>query len=210
MSSDESKRGDAASGQAVPETRLRLLDATLALLQESPSGAAVRLADIAKRAGVSRQAVYLHFASRADLLIAATKRLDQLKDVPGRLAASRAAPTGTARLAAFVAAWIGYLPEIQGVARALLAMRDTDPEAAAAWEARMQDMREGCAAAIAALARDGQLARGWTEAEATDLLWTLLSFENWAQLTGPCGWSQEAVVARMQETAARLFVTPSA
>lgn len=201
---------DPKNSSALPETRLRILDATLALLHENPAGAAVRMADIARRAGVSRQAVYLHFASRADLLIEATKHLDVQKDVPGRLAASRAAKTGEDRLAAFVAAWIGYLPEIQGVARALLAIRETDSEAAAAWDARMQDMREGCEAAISALARDGMLRNGWTETEATDLLWTMLSFQNWALLTGPCGWSQDACVAHLQDAARSLFVRPGA
>jgi AcrR family transcriptional regulator len=192
--------------ESSPATRLRILDATLALLQENPAGAAVRMADIARRTGVSRQAVYLHFAGRAELLTEATKRLDALKDVPARLAASRAAVDGETRLDAFIAAWIGYLPEIEGVARALLAMRERDAEAAAAWDARMQDMREGCAAAIRALGRDGRLHADWTEEQATDLLWTLLSFQNWSQLRGACGWSQETCIAHLQAAARRLFV----
>ena len=39
-------------------------------------------------------------------------------------------------LRAFVEAWGGYIPEIHGISVALRAMRDTDKEAAAAWEDR--------------------------------------------------------------------------
>jgi AcrR family transcriptional regulator len=73
-----------------PDTRKRILQATADLLTEG-GGAGVRMSDIAKRAGISRQAVYLHFANRADLLIAATFYVDELKDSAARLAPSRAA-----------------------------------------------------------------------------------------------------------------------
>ena len=53
------------------ETRSRILDATVNMLEEH-GGVGVRMGDIAKAAGISRQAVYLHFASRAELLVAAT------------------------------------------------------------------------------------------------------------------------------------------
>ena len=57
------------------DTRHRILEATIARL-ESQGGAGVRMADIAKATGISRQAVYLHFATRAELLIAAARHLD--------------------------------------------------------------------------------------------------------------------------------------
>ena len=79
------------------------------------------MADIAKRAGISRQALYLHFRTRADLLIATTLHLDEVNRTEERLVASRTAATGLQRLEAFIEAWGSYLPEIHGVARALLA-----------------------------------------------------------------------------------------
>ena len=57
-------------------TRERILDSTLQLL-ESGGGSKVRMSDIARQAGVSRQAVYLHYPSRAELLVAATRHLDE-------------------------------------------------------------------------------------------------------------------------------------
>ncbi|MFC1795838.1 TetR/AcrR family transcriptional regulator, partial [Pseudomonadota bacterium] len=95
------------------------------------------MGDIARQAGISRQAVYLHFASRTDLLVAATRHLDQVLDVDRSLAPSRAATSGTERLALYIECWGNYIPEIYGVAKALLLAQDTDEAAAAAWKDRM-------------------------------------------------------------------------
>ncbi|MEZ6000243.1 TetR/AcrR family transcriptional regulator [Hyphomonas sp.] len=188
-----------------PDTRKRILQATADLLSEG-GGTGVRMSDIAKRAGISRQAVYLHFANRADLLIATTFYVDELKDSDGRLAPSRAAKTGTERLDAYIEAWAGYLPEIYPIGKALIVMGPTDEEARSAWAQRMQDMREGCEAAINALKRDGDLAPGMTAQLAADLLWTLLLLPNWEHLTQICGWSQNQYLKHMKATARRLFV----
>ena len=58
------------------ETRTRILQASVRLL-EAQRGQSVRMGDIAREAGISRQAVYLHFASRAELLEATTQYLDE-------------------------------------------------------------------------------------------------------------------------------------
>lgn len=42
----------------------------------------------------------------------------------------------------------------------------------------MQDMREGCEATVSALERDGALAVSYSNKQATDILWTLLSIRN--------------------------------
>jgi len=189
-----------------PDTRKRILQATADLLTEG-GGAGVRMSDIAKRAGISRQAVYLHFANRADLLIATTFYVDELKDTAARLAPSRAAKTGKERLNAFIEAWAGYLPEIYPIGKALIVMGPTDEEARSAWAQRMQDMREGCEAAINALKRDGDLAPGMQPSQAADLLWTLLLLPNWEHLTQTCGWSQKQYLKHIKAAAHRLFVT---
>ena len=173
---------------------------------EEHRGRGVRMGDIAREAGISRQAVYLHFASRTDLLVAATKHLDEILDVDGRLAGSRAAQSGVERLALYIEAWGNYIPEIYGVAKALLAAEDTDEAAAAAWNDRMLAMRDGCRAAIGALHADGDLASEWTPKRATDLLWTMLSVRNWEHLTADCGWSTRQYVRWMKVLAKRTFV----
>ena len=169
-------------------TKSRILEVTWRLLENGNK--AIRMADIAKAAGVSRQALYLHFPSRAELHIATTRHIDKVKNVDARLARSRSASSGVERLHAFVDAWGGYIPQIHGISVALRAMRDTDKEAAAAWEDRMQAVRQGCEAAVLAILQDGYLKEGITEITGVDLLWTLLSVENWERLVLECGWSQ--------------------
>jgi AcrR family transcriptional regulator len=53
------------------ETRTRILEATRRLMEER-RGQGVRMRDIAEEVGISRQAVYDHFGSRAKLLVATT------------------------------------------------------------------------------------------------------------------------------------------
>ncbi len=186
-------------------TRDRILKATWKLL-ESGEGSAVRMSDIAKAAQISRQALYLHFPNRAELLIATTKYLDEVYDVQARLAPTRAAKTGQERLAVWIDVWGNYIPKIYGVAKALMAMQDSDEEARGAWADRMAAMREGCAAAVGALAKDGTLNPDIAEKDATDLLWTLLSVRNWELLRQECGWSQDSYITMVTQLAQSALV----
>ena len=170
-----------------PSTRERILNAAWKLLDSNP-GTAARMSDIAKAAGVSRQALYLHFPNQ-----------DEVFGVQDMLSASRAATSGEDRLAAFVTAWGNYIPKIFGVAKTLMVMSETDADAAGAWHERMADMREGCAAAVAALARDGVLIK--EQKDANDLLWTLLSIPTWEQLTRLCDWPQDRYVIEILRVA---------
>ena len=187
------------------ETRVRILNATLKLL-ESGQGSSVRMSDIAKTTGISRQAVYLHFPNRAELLIAATRHLDDLNDVNARLIASRTAATGQERLEAFIEAWGNYIPEVHGVAKALLALQDTDEAARLAWADRMAGLREGFEAAVKALKKDGMLSPDHSVKEATDILWSMLSVQTWMLLTQDCGWPQRQYVKSMKQLANKMLV----
>lgn len=161
--------------------------------------------DVAEAAGVSRQAVYLHFASRAELLVATARYLDEVRGLDERLRGYRAATTGVERLEAYIGFWGNYIPEVYGVARALLADRETDKAAATAWDDRMGAVRDSCRNIIEALHSDGMLAPGWYVEEATDFLWTMLSVRTWESLTIECEWTTKQYVSRMQEVAKRTF-----
>ena len=190
---------------SIPETRNRILNAARKLL-EANKGEGVRMTDIAKQAGISRQALYLHFKTRAELLIATTRYMDEVNDVDARLVPSRTAETGTERLDEFIDAWGNYIPEIYGVAKALLAMQHTDEAAASAWKERMQAVRHGCEAAISALDRDGTLSPDHTPDQAIDILWMMLSVRNWEQLTIECGWPQQTYIEKTKSLARQIFV----
>lgn len=188
-------------------TRVRILSATLSLL-ETGSAPAVRMSDIAKAAGISRQALYLHFPNRAELLIAAVRHLDETHQIETRLAASRAATDGVERLKEWITVWAGYIPQIYGVAKALLAMQHSDPEARAAWQDRMTAVRHGCAAVTGLLESQGKLTKALSAEEATDLLATLLSVHGWESLHQDAGWSQQRYLEIMQQTAKRILLDP--
>lgn len=180
-------------------TRTKILQATRNQL-EAGEAAKTRMSDIAKAAGISRQALYLHFPNRAELMIATARFIDEIYEIQNDLTASRTAPDGEARLAAYITAWSDFLPHAYGVASAFLAMKDTDDAAAAAWEDRMSAMREGCEAAVKALAADGKLNPAYDLATGTDILWSILSFRMWENLCQDCGWSH----AKYQEHIHRL------
>lgn len=187
-------------------TRTRILVAAWDLLEaEQPNS--VRMTDIASRVGISRQALYLHFKKRSELLIATTRYIDEVKDTDTRLVLSRSCKSGKERLNAFIDAWGNYIPEIHAVARALLAMKDTDKAAALAWNDRMQAVRLGCKEVVKLLHSDKVLSSEYTQEQAIDLLWTLLSVQNWQQLTLECGWTQAEYIKRIKFAAKCVLIT---
>ncbi len=187
------------------QTRERVLEAAWRLMERT-HGRSVRMRDIAETAGVSRQAVYLHFGSRTELMIAVTHYVDQVLGLDERLGRYRAADTGVEIMDAFVEFWGNYILEIYGVAKALLAERETDEAAAAAWNDRMTAVRSGCRRAIEALHRDEMLGSEWAVDEAIDLFWTMLSVRNWENLIVDCGWSIDKYVNRMQTVLKCTFI----
>ena len=181
------------------QTKTRILDTTWKLLEKRIEKN--RMSDIAKAVGISRQALYLHYPTRAELLIATTKHIDTVKKVNQRLELSRTAGSGVERLHFFIKAWGCYIPEIHGISVALRNMRKNDKAAAEAWDDRMQAVRHGCQAAVVAIAKDGKLKFDLSEQIATDILWTLLTIENWEKLVINCGWLQSAYEEKMIELA---------
>ena len=186
------------------ETRTKILKACLSLLEEG-AGSGIRMSDIAKRAGVSRQALYLHFQNRADLIIGATLLQDEEEGAQDALTPSRTAKSGRDRLSAFVRAWCNYIPTIYPMARTILHLMDRDEEVAKAWRKRMEDMREGCEAAIAMLADEDDLSDLFDPESATDMLWTMISVRSWELLVKERGWTQERFVLEIEASALRLF-----
>lgn len=186
-------------------TNTDILKATVALL-EAGDGNKVRMTDIAKRAGISRQAVYLHFSTRAELLIATTHYVDNVQGFDKQLIPFLNAQTGLERLDAYIDVWGNHIPVVYRIAKALLAMKDTDEEAENAWQERMHAVRGGCGTVIKGLIKDEILLPGYTLKQATDLLWTQLSFYNWEQLTVQCKWSQKAYISKMKIIARQILI----
>ncbi len=187
------------------DTKSRILEATWRLL-EAQQGQGVSMSDIASEVGISRQAVYLHFASRTELMIATLSYVDQVKGLDERLERLQSVRSGAEHLEACVEVWGNYIPEIDGLARAIMLAKDTDEAMAAAWNNSMGCLRDVCRTTIEMLDREGRLNTEWTQDEATDMLWTMISIPNWEQLTIECGWSTRQYVQYMKALLKRTFV----
>ncbi len=188
-----------------PETRKRILDKTWRLM-EKRKGQGVKISDVARAAGISRQAVYLHFGSRAGLLIATARHVDETKNLSERLKAMNTSANGTEVLEAYIDFLGNYIPEIYGLAKALLAIRETDQDAAAAWNDRMKDNYEGCRTVIKCLEQGNLLAPEWNTNDAADALWAMSSITVWEDLTLERGWSQNEYVNYLKVALKRMLV----
>jgi AcrR family transcriptional regulator len=168
----------------------RILDTALTLMTKR-GDASVTMAQIAKAARVSRQAVYLHFADRAALMVAIARHVDERLGLPTEIQRLFEAPNGVAMLDAMVSLQAGRNPAIWAVARGLDAIRRTDAAAERAWQDRLNARLEGCRAIIARLQSDGTLRPDLDPAIAADLLWTITSLRTWEDLVLERGWSPE-------------------
>ncbi len=177
-----------ASRPGDPDTRERILDAALALLLEA-RGAPVSMAEVARRAGVSRQALYLHFGGRGDLLTAVARHADLRRGLPDAIRRIERAATGLDAVREMVDLQARMNPGIWPVALALEEVRRRDEEAERAWRDRLESRLRGCRSIVARLGRDGSLREGLHEAVAADLLWTLTSLRTWEDLVLQRGWS---------------------
>lgn len=188
------------------ETRIRILNTTWKLLEATP-GKIPSMSAIAKASSLSRQALYLHFASRTELFIATTRYVDEVKGLDQRLQQLAVAATGEQKLQRFIELWGAYIPEVYAVAKALMIGKEVDDDAAAAWREIMGCLREVCVEIIARLEQENRLAQHWFAAAAADFLWTLTSISNWESLTRDCGWSTEQYIESLQQIAEKALLT---
>ena len=173
---------------------------------EQRRGLGVSMADIAKMAGISRQALYLHFDSRTELMLATVEYVDELKGLNERLKQFETATTGVELLETFVDVWGNHIPEIYGLARALLNTRETDEATASAWNGCMVCLRDVCNKTIEALESEGNLNANWSPKQAADMLFCMTSIQNWEQLTIEGGWSTAQYINRMKMLLRSSFV----
>jgi AcrR family transcriptional regulator len=144
---------------------------------------------IAAEAGFSRQAAYLHFSSKADLLLALVSYVDEVEGLPHLLTRTREAPTGVEALKRFVGLVAALTPRVYRIGIALAAAAEHDPGARAAWTDRMEARRATCRSIAARLQAEGSLADALTAVDAADLLWALSSMRVFEDLVEVRGYS---------------------
>jgi AcrR family transcriptional regulator len=178
-------------------TRARVLRVAWQMIDQRRA-ASITLVDVAREAGVSRQTVYLLFGSRAGLLLAMVDDVDGRSDGPARLAAARSTTAPAQLLDTYARAWLGYVPVVFPVARALAsAAAGGDADAAAAWESRMQRLRGGLLQVMRTLQSEGLLRPEWTPSTAADWAYSAMHVDIWQHLVVDCRWKPRDAVERI-------------
>jgi AcrR family transcriptional regulator len=188
------------------DTRTRILEITWKLLEAHP-GRNLSMGKIAKASGVSRQSLYLHFASRSELLIATTHYVDKVKGLDQQLGKLQSAKSGEELIKMFIEMWGNYIPEIYGVSKALMMSKDNDEAASAAWADIMGCLYEVCSQIVQSLINENKLSTKWEQQHATDFIWTMISIHNWEQLSTECGWSNKQYISNITQTLTTVLIS---
>jgi AcrR family transcriptional regulator len=244
-------RTPSSTGSAT--THERILRAAASLLAERGFHG-VGMGEVARAARVSRQALYLHFASKPELFVAASEYIvaraearvaaeearsaeparrpdagrtaagqdvGQAEERDGRAMGAEEGsgatldPTGDperrrhraiAEIDTIIRRYARTVPETYGVATANYAARRSEPAAEEVWQNRTRVRLLAYTRAMAHLAAAGGLAEGWTEQEAADLLFSLLSVRGYETLVLECGWSLERYEERLHAVVHRTLI----
>ena len=151
-----------------PGSRRRILDAALDCARDRPD---FSMAEVAAGAGVSRQAVYLHFPDRAALLAALRADLD-LADGPE---IANQAPSARAALTSVLTRLAETYARIWPVLQA-------------SGTTETQGRLPLCQALVARFRAEGALAPHLSPATAADILFSLTSPALWHELVEDRGW----------------------
>ena len=160
------------------------------------------MAHIAKKAKISRQALYLHFADRAQLLDALVRYADEKRGLTSAIQHIVDAPTAREALGRMVSLQALQNPRIWAIALAFEAVRRTDKAAQRSWQGRQARRLDTCRAIIERLRREGELRPTLTMEEATDLLYVITSLRMWEDLVLVRGWTAD----EYQERVTRLLL----
>jgi len=196
------------SSVTAPDTRQRILEAALELMRAGAAEAS--LVQIAKAAGVSRQAIYLHFSDRADLYVALVRHVDEQRDLAGALRRMEEAPTGEAALTEAVDMQARMNPALYPLAAAFDAVRRQDPAIERAWQDRLAHRLEHARTIAARLRKDGVLRPDLDIDVAADLIWTMLSLRAWEDLVVGRGWSAKRYREQIEGALRRVLLTDQA
>jgi AcrR family transcriptional regulator len=182
MSSEAAPYGD-------PDTRRRILQAAWELLEQQDTG--VKLVDVADKAGVSRQAVYLHFGDRSGLLVALVDFIDVTLGAVQLRAHIHGGATGVESLQRWIQTMSWYTAKIDRVTQVLESSQYQDEALAAAWRNRMGRRQQHIRSIVERIAAEGDLAKGWSVNAAVDLIYVITMPGAWRELTRELGWTAE-------------------
>lgn len=170
-------------------TRDRILTSARTLLEQN--GFDVGMGQIGRHAGISRQAVYLHFSSKADLLRELTAWVEEQADLPALLAPVLHAPDGEAALRALLHAAARFEPQIHALARAAERASERDEQVRAITADRMARRLTAMKSVVTRIEAEGKLRPGWTVDTAASFVWLTTSPPSYHALVVDLGWTAE-------------------
>jgi AcrR family transcriptional regulator len=178
-----------------PKTREQVIEAARQVLIER--GAALRLRDVADRAAVSRQALYLHFGDREGLILALVRHIDEELELDLALEHVHAAETGADLLERVMRLNTEFWGKVAPVAVVLNRSKGEDNALHAAWRDRMAYRRSTFRRIADDLRGRGELAEAWKPEDAADVLFSITHFDSWSELTQELGWTDDRYVEAM-------------
>jgi AcrR family transcriptional regulator len=190
-----------------PETRTQILEAAREMFEEFGYYGA-GLGAVAKRAGVSRQAIYLHFASKAELLTALHLHIFDTDVVP---VLERQAITEEMSaldvLDATVAVDAEVAAKVWRIHEALTTARRQHPEVDETLRPRESERYDELLRLGRRLERDGALPPEIPVGTFADMLWGLLNIGTYKNLVIERSWSLEQYRRWVRDTI-RLQIRP--
>jgi AcrR family transcriptional regulator len=182
------------------DTRTAILDAARVVFEEQGyfGGA---LETVAKKAGVSRQAIYLHFDSKADLLTALHMRIYETDVAP---AVERhpvwTAPTALAALDACIAGNAEVASKVWRIHEALVVARRHHPEVDATLRPREEERHQEMVRLGRWLKEEKALPPKMRVGTFADILWGLASLGTHQNLVVERGWSIDRYTRWVRQT----------
>jgi len=190
-------------------TRLALLASGRALV-ERDGLPALTMTSVAEDAGVTRRAVYLHFATRTDLITALYEYVNETAELAASLTSVWAAPDAATALDEWAQHLARCHVQLIPFGRAFQRVRGADPDAEHYWDLVRRQWRGSCRRLAEWLASEARLAAPWTVPTATDMLWALMSFDVLEALVVDRRWSRKRLARRLSALLQSTFVAPPA
>ncbi|MFC8383675.1 TetR/AcrR family transcriptional regulator [Nocardia sp. NPDC056952] len=183
-----------------PQTRTQILESARAMFEEHGYHGA-GLGAVAKEAGVSRQAIYLHFPSKIELLTALHLHI-YATDVVPVLERHPVTDTMTAweALDATIAADVEVASRVWRIHEALVVARRQHPEVEETLRVREADRYGELLELGRRLEREGALPPRIDVDAVADMLWGLVNTGTYGNLVNERGWSLDRYRCWVRDT----------
>ena len=159
--------------QASDDARKRCVEAANALLADSDTPD-LKIEDVARRAGITRQTIYNLFGSKTELIEAVFDDLARTGGMEG-MAAAMQQRDPEARLSAMVMIFTRFWAASRTITRHIRAMAATDLDLRNAIRARDERRRMACQHVLRGFGQT--ISTDGDQSLRVDLLWTITSFE---------------------------------